>query len=101
VQNDLSQCGSIPKVCLPGFQNNNDQKSVDDFYQRIFQLIEDTPNDARLIAGFDFVAERLHYYFISHDKLPENLLPGLVSGCAKRISTINQTIFQVETILPR
>jgi len=101
VKDKSSACGFLPEMCLDDFDKNNSEKSVDDFYQRLLTLTENNAGNVRIIEGFDLVAERLHYYFVSRDKLPDDPLPKLMSGCAVTISTRNQIIFQVESILPR
>ena len=92
------QCGSIPEVCLSDSQNNNSEKSTDDFYQELYRFADNTTANVRIIPAFELVAEKMHYFFISRDKLPDGPLPNLLSGCATRIITKNQTIFQVDTI---
>jgi hypothetical protein len=93
-------CTGIPEVCLDKFETNNIEKSTDDFYQELSSLIRDDNTSVRLIPGFDLLAERFRYVYISHVKLSGDPSPGLMSGCAVLISTKNQTIFQVENILP-
>jgi len=100
VKDGSTQCGSVPEVCLSASQKNNDEKSTDDFYQALYNFTDNTTADIRIIPAFELVAEKMHYFFISRDKLPDDPLPALLSGCATRIITKNQTIFQVETINP-
>lgn len=98
VKTGSAKCGYLPDVCFQDFQENNTEKVTDGFYQEIITLTENNIGNVRMIAGFDLVAERFHYYYISHDKLPDGPLPNLISGCATPRLTENQSIFQVESI---
>jgi hypothetical protein len=98
VKAEMSQCGPLPEVCLNDFMTNNTEKTTDDFYQEIFNLMESSAVNARLVPAIELIAKKFHYFYIPHDKLSKDSLPGLLSGCAIELSTKNQTIFQVESI---
>jgi hypothetical protein len=93
-----TQCGIVPEVCLNDFEENNTEKTVDDFYQKIISLTKDS--NARIIPAIDLIGEKFHYFYVTHDKLPDVSSFGLISGCATEIETKNQSIYQVESMLP-
>jgi hypothetical protein len=98
VKTEASQCGPLPEVCLNDLMTNNTEKSTDDFYQKIFSLMESSAVNARLVPAIELITKRFRYFYIPYDKLSKDSLPGLLSGCAIELSTKNQTIFQVESI---
>ncbi len=99
VKDGSSYCGSVTEVCLHDFEKNNIEKSTDDFYQEISRLVGNGAADVRIVPAVDLVAEEFHYFYIPHDKLPEDALPNLIAGCGTNLSTKNQTILQVESII--
>ncbi len=100
IKDGSTPCGALPSVCVNDFETNNVERSVDDFYQELSRLVQNEASNARLISGFDLVAERSRYVYISHALFPNGALPDLIAGCAVRIVTKNQTILYVESLIP-
>jgi hypothetical protein len=98
VKDASTRCGVVPEVCLSDFEENNTEKMIDDFYQKIISLTNDSDANVRIIPAIDLIGEKFHYFYISHDKLPDVSSFGLISGCATEIETKNQSIYQVESI---
>lgn len=95
-----AKCGLVPKVCLSDFEKNNTEKGIDDYYQELLLLTKGHDTDVRIIPGVDLINQEFHYFFISHNKISDNPLPSLVTGCVVEIKTENQSIYQVESIFP-
>ena len=93
-------CSAVPRLCLGDFDKNNVEKKTDDFYQRLFTMVEEENAGSRIVPAIDLVQEKFHYFYFSEDGFSNNALSGTVSGCATETLTKNQTIYQVESILP-
>jgi len=99
--NDRSiHCSALPRLCLGDFDKNNVEKKTDDFYQRLFSMVEGENAGSRIVPAVDLVQDKFHYFYFSEDGYPNNTLSGTVSGCAMETLTRNQTIYQVESVLP-
>jgi hypothetical protein len=98
IKTEPSQCGPVPEVCFEDFKWNNTEKTTDDFYWELFNLTENNQDSALVIPAIDWVKNKFHYFYLPRDKLVDNLLPGLVTGCAVEIKTKYQSIYKVELI---
>ena len=99
IKDGSTECGLIPEVCFNNFEENNVEKNVDDYYQALFLLAANDPANARIISAIDWVQNQAHYFYIPHDKLRGGSSSGLISGCADEITTQNQSIYEVKSIL--
>ena len=93
-------CGRAPQVCLQEFLENGREKSIDDFYQRIVALEQESGGILRLLPGNDLLQRNLHYYAGPPELLGSSDLPQRISGCAREINTEHQSIYLLESILP-
>jgi hypothetical protein len=99
VKDNPTQCSGVPDVCFDEFKWNNTEKGTDDFYQELFHLTENAKTNARIIPAVDWIENKPHYFYLSHDKLPGDLAYGLLSGCATETRTTYQSIYKVESML--
>ncbi|HJS17971.1 MAG TPA: hypothetical protein VJ785_04440, partial [Anaerolineales bacterium] len=93
------ECGLAPEICLNDFERNGVEKKVDDFFQKLYSLAEES-NGVRVQPAVNFMDGKLKYFLISEETIRDGLPPGNVSGCAIGIETLNQSIYQVESIIP-
>jgi hypothetical protein len=100
IKKGTTQCGLAPEVCLSDFEKNNTEKEIDDYYQELLLLTTSNNTNVRIIPAIDLVNEEFHYFYVPHDRIKGNSSLNIVSGCATAIKTKNQSIYQVESILP-
>jgi len=100
IKDGTTQCGSAPQVCLSDFEKNNTEKKIDDYYQELLLLTKANDTNVSIIPAIDLVSEEFHYFYVPHNKLQGSSALNVVSGCATEIKTKNQSIYQVESILP-
>ena len=98
VNSKSHECGFVPEICYDDFEKNNIEKSVDDFYQFLLRSMQLDGGSIRLIPAIDFTEDKFHYFYLGHDKFPNDLPFGVVSGCAVEVKTKNQSIYQVESL---
>jgi len=96
---DNNDCGLVPKICLSDFDMNSVERTVDDFYQKLYGLANESKTDVRIIPAVDLVDRNFYYFFISSEKLQSDTSSNLILGCATRIRTKNQRIYQVESVV--
>jgi hypothetical protein len=96
VKSEAQSCGFVPAVCQDDFERNNTEKSIDDFYQTLFTLMEHDSSDVRLIPALNFANQKFHYFYVSLQEL-KGMPSGAISGCAVEVPTRNQTIYQVKS----
>lgn len=95
-----SACDAVPQVCLSEFEKNNLELKTDDFYQTLITLTKQEDVNYRIIPATDQLTDTFHYFYMPHASLPKNPVSNLLTGCAIEIKTRNQSIYQVESILP-
>jgi hypothetical protein len=91
---------SVPELCLSDFEKNNTEKSVDGFYQHILSYTERKQGTVRIIPALDLVEEKIQYFYVSEDQFFDTSSFGLLQGCATRVETNDQSLYQVEIVLP-
>ena len=99
IRDGTDQCGLAPEVCLNDFEKNNTEKKLDDYYQKLLLLTQNSDMNARIIPALDLVNDEFHYFYISYSRIKGSSSLNIVSGCATEIKTKNQSIYQVESIL--
>jgi hypothetical protein len=92
-----NSCGFVPAVCQADFKSNNTERSNDDFYQKLFDLMESEEASVRIIPAYNLANGRFHYIFVTLEKLAASPVSGESSGCAIEVLTKNQTIYQVQS----
>jgi hypothetical protein len=97
VKQGTSQCGSVPAVCFDDFEENNTEKSRDDYYQHTLLFVERAEGTVRIVPAIDLVQEKFHYFYFPQENVGHSSF-GLVSGCAIEVETKNQRIYQVEAV---
>jgi hypothetical protein len=98
VKDSTALCGSVPNVCFNDFEENNTEKSSDDFYQYMLVFVENAEGTVRIVPAVDLVQERFHYFYFPQQEVDHSSF-GLVSGCAIEVDTKNQSIYQVEAVV--
>jgi hypothetical protein len=101
IQDKSVQCGSLPRVCLDDFENNNVEFKIDDYYQKLVAFTRSEGTNFRLIPAVDLIDNEFHYFFIPLDQLPRHNSSDLIAGCGNEIRTRNQNIFQVKSVLSK
>lgn len=86
------------EVSLYDFQKNNNELTIDDYYQKLVSLAKSDSANIRLIPTINLIDNNFHYFYIPLDKLSHGGLSGLISGCGIEIRTKNQSIFQVKSV---
>jgi hypothetical protein len=100
IKDGTAPCGFVPEVCLRDFEENNIEKSNDDFYQHLLFSTENSERNIRIIPSIDLVQEKFHYFYVSQDTLTGISPFGLIAGCATPLETKSQSIYLVESVLP-
>jgi hypothetical protein len=95
-----SSCGLIPNICLSEFKKNGTEYNTDDFFQELVSLTTGSQTVTRIIPTVNLRDATFHYFVVADPGLL--LVPDgqVVSGCATEIRTKNQSIYQIESILP-
>jgi len=93
-------CGSAPEVCLDDFERNNTELSSDDFYQYLLRFLEGRPGNVRIVPALDRLKGKFRYYLFPVEDQANGTSFGPVLGCGAQVETRNQSIFQVETVVP-
>jgi hypothetical protein len=93
-------CGLIPDICLSEFKKNGTENNIDDFYQELLSLAQPSRSVTRIIPTINLVDSSFHYFVVADP--PSLTADGqVVSGCASEIRTRNQSIYQIESLVPR
>ena len=100
VKPGTSACGSAPEVCLDDFEQNNTEISSDDFYQYLLRFMDSKKGSVRIVPALDRVEGKFHYFLIPLEDQEDGSSFGLILGCGTQVETRNQSIFQVETVVP-
>ena len=77
---------------------NNTEKSVDDFYQTLFDFMEQDELNARLIPAINLLDGKFHYFYTSVEQFAGVTESEVISGCAVEVLTKNQTIYKVQSL---
>ena len=91
-------CGASPELCLGRFASNGTQKSNDEFFNKLVELGEDSPQGLRVWAGVEWQSGQ--YFFMALPReLADEAIPGQhFNGCAQYIETQFQRILKVVSI---
>ena len=95
VKNGTASCGFAPAICLEDFEANNTEIQVDDFYQIMLSMAQET--DIRVIPAINLQDEQFRYFFVP-DRSNLEKSQKLFSGCATEILTDSQKIYLVESV---
>jgi hypothetical protein len=100
ISQETNNCGLIPNICLSEFKKNGTEKNIDDFYQELLFLTRPSKTVTRIIPTVNLLDANFHYFVVADPGLL--LVPAgqVVSGCATEIRTKNQSIYQIESLLP-
>jgi len=98
LKDGTTRCGVAPEICLSDFEKNNTEKTIDDYYQELLLLTKNSDTNVRIIPAVDFVHDRFHYFYVSHSRIPGDSTVRLMTGCAIKIETKNQSIYEIESI---
>jgi hypothetical protein len=98
VQDGKAACGSASQVCLSDFWQNGTERSYDDFYQRLFEFANSANPITRITPAYDLNDGGFHYFIGTPQQLGVSFPDHYVSGCAITIGTINQSIYQIQTV---
>lgn len=93
-------CGLIPDICLSEFKKNGTENNVDDFFQELLILAKPSQALTRIIPTVNLVDSDFHYFVITDPGVSFAPTGQVISGCASEIRTKNQSIFQIESLLP-
>lgn len=98
VQDESTSCGLAPNICFGDFLKHNTEMQIDDFYQELASLASESQTGLRIVPTINLL-DGYFQYFISTDRLvPGSTSLKLLSGCATRILTENQRIFEIESL---
>ena len=92
-------CGLAPQICYDDFLKHNTEMQIDDFYQQLDSLASTSQTDMHIIPTVNLLDGHFQYFVITDGQVLNDSSQKLLSGCATRIQTENQRIFQVESIL--
>ena len=92
-------CDFAPAICLDDFEANNTEISSDDFYQFMFSTAQES--NIRVIPAINLIDDEFRYVFIRPENFPDTESQELLFGCATEVSTRNQQIYLVESVLPK
>ena len=98
---DKTRCGLVSEICFEDFDKNGTEKSVDDFYQRLYSMTIETNTDVRILPAVDLLGMEFHYFYMPIENLQRDANSNIISGCATEIRTKNQSIYRIESILPK
>jgi hypothetical protein len=93
-------CGSTPDICLSDFKKRVTENNDDDFYQELLSLTQQSQTVTRIIPAVDLQDANFHYFVVADPGLLLGPAGQIVSGCAAQIRTKNQSIYQIESLLP-
>jgi hypothetical protein len=100
IEPDTSACGFVPDVCQDDFEQNNTEISSDDFYQYLLRFLQSGSGNIRILPALDRLEGKFHYFVFPVGNQTDNTLLGPILGCATQVETRNQSIFQVEAVIP-
>jgi hypothetical protein len=100
ITQETRSCGLIPDICLSGFKANGTERNIDDFFQELVSLTQRSNAVTRIIPTVNLLDANFHYFVVSDPGLLLAPAGKIVSGCAVEIRTKNQSIYQIESILP-
>ena len=93
-------CGSTPDICLSDFKKKVTENNDDDFYQELLSLTQQSQTVTRIIPTVNLLDANFHYFVVADPGLLLGPAGQIVSGCAAQIRTKNQSIYQIESLLP-
>jgi len=100
VRDGTAACGKAPEVCLSDLLANGKNEVTDDFYMLIVNTAKTSFEPVRILAAVNLTDQSYSYFIGTKSSLEPANSRGTVSGCAVKIPTQYQTIYQVETIIP-
>ncbi len=98
VQDGKAACGSASQVCLSDFWRNGTERSIDDFYQKLFEIANGANPITRISPAYDLIDGGLHYFIGTPQQLGDSFPGHRVAGCAIAIGTATQSIYQIQTV---
>ena len=100
ISQGTNACGLTPDVCLSEFKKNGTENNIDDFYQEILSLTQSTRTLTRIIPTVNLLDSNFHYFVVSDPESSWVPAGQVIAGCATEIKTRNQSIYQIESLLP-
>jgi hypothetical protein len=100
ISQGAGNCGLTPDICLSEFRKRVTENNDDDFYQELLSLAQPSNTVTRIIPTVNLLDTNFHYFVIADPGLLLAPAGQVVSGCAAEIRTKNQSIYQIESILP-
>ena len=98
ISQEANTCGLIPDICLSEFKKNGTENNIDDFYQELLFLTQPSKAVTRIIPTVNLIDSTFHYFVVAD---PDFVPAGqVVSCCALEIRTKNQSIYQIESLIP-
>lgn len=98
VRKQEAACGLAPSICYDDFDKNGDEKGVDDFFDQLLALAGSSNHGIRIIPAYNLVDWKSHFFIQDFDRVSDWLDGRIVSGCATRIRTKNQSIYFWESV---
>ncbi len=99
VNSGSGTCGFLPEVCLEDFWNNNSERLSDGFYQELHALTVASGTGITIQPATNLI-DGSFLYFVDDREDESFQLPGsLLSGCAIRIATTDQTILLIDSLI--
>jgi hypothetical protein len=100
VPNGVTACGKAPEICQADLLASGKSEVTDDFYLLIVNTAQTSPEPVRILAAVNLTDQSYSYFIGTKSALEPANSSGLVSGCAVKVPTQYQTIYQVESISP-
>lgn len=96
---DTTACGIAPNICLADFLRNGTERDIDDFYQALSVIAQESATTTRIIPAVNLLDEKFHFFQLVPDKISSAAPSQIMSGCAIETNTRTQSIYQIQSLL--
>ena len=85
------------RLCLSDFWENGTERSIDDFYQKIFDISNGADPITRFSSAYNQIDGGFYYFIGTPQQFGDSTTKYRVAGCASLIGTASQSISKIQT----